>query len=212
MSARVYRVDESAPDKNSIIDAVNALKAGKLVVFPTETVYGIGADAFDESAVNSLYEKKQRSYDKPLLMHISSLEMAQSIAFLDESAIELIRRFTPGPLTLVVKRRDSLPSVAVSGGDTVGLRFPSNNVFLEISKAFGAPIAATSANISGQESAKSSADLSPVMDIADVVIDSGICEYGLESTIVSLVGDRPKILRQGSFPRELIEEVLGICD
>ena len=147
-----------------------------------------------------------------VLMHISSLEMAQSIAFLDESAIELIRRFTPGPRTLGVKRRDSLPSVAVSGGETVGLRFPSNNVFLEISKAFGAPIAATSANISGQESAKSSADLSPVMDIADVVIDSGICEYGLESTIVSLVGDRPKILRQGSFPRELIEEVLGICD
>ncbi len=212
MSARVYRVDEVSPDQNSISEAVNSLKSGGLVVFPTETVYGIGVDAFNALAVESLYEKKQRPYDKPLLMHISSPEMAESIAYLDDKATELIRRYTPGPLTLVVKRKDIIPSVAVSGGDTVGLRFPSNKVFLEISSAFGAPIAATSANISGQASAKSSADLSPVMDIADVVIDSGFCEYGLESTIVSLVGDRPKILRQGSFPRELVEEVLGVCD
>ncbi len=188
------------------------LDNGGLAVFPTETVYGIGADAFNEAALQSLYEKKQRPLDKPLLMHIHGLEMAESIAVLDDKTRELISKYTPGPLTLVVKRKPCLPSVAVSEGDTVGLRFPSNEFFIELSKAFGRPIAATSANISGCKSAVSSEQLASVMDIADVIADGGQCEYGLESTIVSLVGDTPKILRAGSFPVKLVEEVLGKCE
>lgn len=199
-------------DKKAIESCVTALNSGGLVVFPTETVYGIGANAFDFAAVESLYLKKQRPFDKPLLMHISSLEMAESIAYLDDLSRELIKRFSPGPLTLVVKRKDTLPSVAVSNGDTVGLRFPSNPFFLELSKAFGKPIAATSANISGEKSAVRSHELKSVLDIADVVIDGGECELGLESTIVSLAGETPKILRQGSFPKEKLLEVLGKCD
>ncbi len=199
-------------DKKAIESCVTALNSGGLVVFPTETVYGIGVNAFDFEAVESLYLKKQRPFDKPLLMHISSLEMAESIAYLDDISRELIRRFSPGPLTLVVRRKQTLPSVAVSNGDTVGLRFPSNPFFLELSKAFGKPIAATSANISGEKSAVRSHELKSVLDIADVVIDGGECELGLESTIVSLVGETPKILRQGSFPKEKLLEVLGKCD
>ena len=203
--------------KNSVLneedlrDCVNALKEGKLVVFPTETVYGIGVNAFDESAINELYTKKQRQFDKPLLMHISSLEMAEQIAVLDAKSRELITRFSPGPLTLVVRRKDTVPSVAVSGGETVGLRFPSNPVFLQISKAFGAPIAATSANLSGNKSAVRAEELKSVLNIADYVINDGECELGLESTILSLVGETPKILRLGSFPKEKIEEVVGKC-
>ncbi len=212
MSASYFRVDPNNIDPTAVNECAHALKNGGIVVFPTETVYGIGASAFDASAVASLYEKKQRPLDKPLLMHISSLEMAHSVGVLDERASELIRRFAPGPLTLIVPRKPELPSISVSGGDTVGLRFPSNRVFLEISHAFGQPIAATSANISGHKSAVSSDELAPVLGICDVVIDSGECELGLESTILSLVGDRPRILRQGSFPRELIEEVLGKCE
>lgn len=188
------------------------LSEGGLAVFPTETVYGIGADAFNESALKSLYEKKQRPLDKPLLMHINGLEMAESIAVLDDKTRSLITKYTPGPLTLVVKRKPCLPSIAVSDGDTVGLRFPSNEFFIELSKAFGKPIAATSANISGCQSAVSAEQLSSVINIADIVVDGGQCEYGLESTIVSLVGDKPKILRAGSFPVELVEEVLGKCE
>ncbi len=211
MSAVIYDVKNKIDDI-AVSACVKTLESGGLAVFPTETVYGIGVNAFDEKALFSLYEKKQRPLDKPLLMHVSGLEMAETIAFLDDKSRELIKRFTPGPLTLVVKRKPDLPSVAVSGGETVGLRFPSNEVFLEISKAFGAPIAATSANLSGSKSAVSSADLTPVLEIADVILDGGFCEYGVESTIVSLVGETPKILRQGAFPRELIEEVLGICE
>ncbi len=211
MSANVYRINNENRE-NAVCECVKTLKDGGIAVFPTETVYGIGVNALNSKALLSLYEKKQRPLDKPLLMHISGLEMAEAIAYLDDSVRELIKRYTPGPLTLVVKRKPVLPEIAVSGGDTVGLRFPSNELFLEISKEFGAPIAATSANISGCKSAVDSNDLSPVLEIADIVLDGGMCEYGLESTIVSLVGERPKILRQGAFPKEIVEEVLGKCD
>lgn len=212
MLSKIVKIDEASPDTDLILRSADVLKQGGMLVFPTETVYGIGVDAFNTDAVRNLYEKKQRPFDKPLLMHISSLEMAESLAVLDDSVRDLIRRYTPGPLTLVVKRKESLPSIAVSGGDTVGLRFPSNQLFIELSKAFGAPIAATSANISGCKSATNADELSSVMAIADMVIDGGECEFGLESTIVSLVGERPKILRQGAFSRDMIEEVLGKCD
>ncbi|MBE6692033.1 MAG: threonylcarbamoyl-AMP synthase [Ruminococcaceae bacterium] len=209
---KVYACDSSENIKTAVSKCVEALKNGGLAVFPTETVYGIGVDALNEEAVKSLYEKKQRPYDKPLLMHISSLEMAEEIAVLDDNARHLIKKYTPGPLTLVVKRKPVLPSIAVSGGDTVGLRFPSNKIFLEISKAFGKPIAATSANISGEKSVARAQELKSISDVADVIIDGGECELGLESTIVSLVGEKAKILRLGSFPKEKVSEVLGECD
>lgn len=212
MSALFFRVDEENTDISIIEKTAEVLENGGLAVFPTETVYGIGVDAFNEAAIRALYEKKQRPFDKPLLMHISGTEMAEEVAYLDENARELIKRYSPGPLTLVVKRKPSVPSVAVSNGETVGLRFPSNKTFIEISKAFGKPIAATSANLSGFKSAVSAAELAAVKNIADIIIDGGACELGLESTIVSLVGKRPKILRLGSFPKEKIEEVLGKCD
>ncbi len=212
MSAKIFHTNEISPDLSAINACAESLKSGGLAVFPTETVYGIGVDAFNMQALKALYEKKQRPLDKPLLMHISGIEMAEKIAILNDNARELIKRFTPGPLTLVVKKKPCVPSVAVSGGETVGLRFPSNKIFLELSKAFGNPIAATSANISGLKSAVDANELSPVLDIADIVIDGGACELGLESTIISLVGETPKILRLGSFPKEKIEEVLGRCD
>ena len=211
MNARILKTDE-----NSIETAINCgvevLKEGKLLIFPTETVYGIGVDAFNEEAVSSLYEKKQRPLDKPLLMHINGIEMAESVAVLDEKARELIKKYTPGPLTLVVKRREAVPSIAVANGDTVGLRFPSNEYFISLVNRFGRPIAATSANISGGKSVSDASDLDEVTACADLVIDGGECELGLESTIISLVNETPKILRQGSFPREKIEEVLGKCE
>lgn len=212
MGAKLYSVDENNIDINIINKTAELLKNGGLLVFPTETVYGIGADAFNARAVKSLYEKKQRPLDKPLLMHISGIDMAEEVGVLDDTARELIKRFSPGPLTLVVKKKPAVPSVAVSGGETVGLRFPSNKIFLEISKAFGKPIAATSANLSGFKSAVSATELDAVKSVADIIIDGGSCVFGLESTIVSLVGERPKILRVGSFPKEKIEEVLGKCE
>ena len=145
MSAKIVFSNESNPNKSSINEIVDSLKNGRLAIFPTETVYGIGVDAFNETAISKLYEKKQRPFDKPLLMHINGIEMAETVAILDDRARELIKKFTPGPLTLVVKKKETVPAIAVSNGETVGLRFPSNNNFIEISKAFNRPIAATSA-------------------------------------------------------------------
>lgn len=210
MGALYFKTDNVHPDENVISACSELLSNGKLIVFPTETVYGIGADAFDEEAVNRIYEVKQRPKDKPLLCHIYGLGQAEKLGILDEKARRLISLYTPGPLTLVVRKKASLPSSVVAGGDTVGLRFPSNGIFIELAKRFGRAIAATSANISGFESAKGSDDLLSLGNMADAVIDGGKCEYSLESTLLSLVGE-PRILRQGSFPREKIEEVIGPC-
>ncbi len=199
-------------NEEAVSACAQALKNGGIAVFPTETVYGIGVDAFNEAAIAELYKRKQRPFDKPLLMHISGIEMAEEIAYLDDNARMLINKYTPGPLTLVVKSKPGVPKIALANGDTVGLRFPSNKAFLSISKAFGGPIAATSANLSGNKSAITASELEPVMNIADIVLTDGECELGLESTILSLVGEKPKILRLGSFPRELIEECIGKCD
>ncbi len=207
---KIFKCSNQIIAPSAISACVDALSNGGLAVFPTETVYGIGADAFNRQALESLYAKKQRPLDKPLLMHVSSLEMAEEIAFLDDTSRQLIKRFAPGPLTLVVKAKSNLPSIALAGGDTVGLRFPSNEIFIEISKAFGKPIAATSANISGEKSAVRSAELANITHVADVVIDGGECMLGLESTIVSMVGEKPKILRRGSFPESKIREVLDL--
>ena len=199
------------PDRGVIEKCAEVIKNGGVAVFPTETVYGVGVNAFDENAVKRLYALKRRPFDKPLLMHIHGLGIAEELGVLDERARELIRRYTPGPLTLVVPKRECVPACAVSGGDTVGLRFPSNGIFIAVAKAAGVPIAATSANFSGAGSAASASELDGLTGLADIVVDGGRCELALESTIVSLVG-KPKILRLGSFPREKIEEVIGKCD
>lgn len=212
MNASIVKTEQDSVNKEAVRLGADVLSRGGLLIFPTETVYGIGVDAFNADAIASLYQKKRRPYDKPLLMHINGLEMAEGIGELDDKARELIRRFTPGPLTLVVRKKQCVPSIAVSGGETVGLRFPSNGYFIELCREFGSPIAATSANLSGSRSVSDADSLDEVLSVADLVIDGGECELGLESTIVSLVGERPKILRQGSFPREMIEEVLGKCE
>ncbi|MBR0230635.1 MAG: threonylcarbamoyl-AMP synthase [Clostridia bacterium] len=207
----ICKTDDKNPNKEIILACAEVIKNGGIAIFPTETVYGIGVNAFDESAVRRLYALKKRPADKPLLMHIRGREAAEQLGYLGCRARKLIELYTPGPLTLVVKKRPRVPACAVSGGETVGLRFPSNGIFTELAKAAGVPIAATSANFSGFESAKNASELASLASLADFVIDGGECEYSFESTILSLVG-RPRILRQGAFPRERIEEVIGRCD
>ncbi len=187
-----------------------ALKEGDLCVFPTETVYGIGCDACNEKAVDDLYIKKQRPREKALLMHIKGLETAENIAYLTDEARELTKRFTPGPLTLVLKRRKDFPDFACKNTDTIGLRFPSDKTFLKIASSFNGVIAATSANLSGRPSAVSADELKDICSGASVVVDGGRCALGLESTIISLV-DKPKLLRLGSFDIKKLSEVLGEC-
>lgn len=212
MSAAIYKTSDLHPDGKAISECARVLRAGGIAVFPTETVYGIGVDAFNAEAIARLYAAKHRSAEKPLLMHISGLAAAEELAYLDPHSRELIARFTPGPLTLILKRRSCIPANAVSGGDTVGLRFPSNGIFLALAKEFGGAIAATSANISGAASAVDASGVSGVSESCDIILDGGHTEYGLESTIISLVGEKPRLLRRGSFDVRLAEEVVGRCE
>ena len=213
MKTLYFKVDGSAPDPYAIEKCAGIIKNGGIVIFPTETVYGIGVNALDENAVRRLYGVKKRPFDKPLLMHIQGLETASRIGVITPEAEKLVKAFTPGPLTVIVKKRPGvIPDIALSGGDTVGLRFPSDRVVIELAKACGVPLAATSANFSGAGSAASAMDIDGVAEYADAVIDGGRCECSLESTIVSVCSGRPRILRQGAFPRDRIEEVIGICD
>ncbi len=210
MTPHIFVFDENSPDINAIRECADIIRSGGIVIFPTETVYGIGVNALDQNAVKRLYAAKQRPLDKPLLCHITGIEQAKKFAYIDDRAKKVIDAFTPGPLTLVVKKRSLIPDIVTSGSDTVGLRFPSNNLFKLLSMECDLPIAATSANISGNVSAKDSQDLKNVYGIADAVIDCGKCQYSLESTILSLV-DEPKLIRQGAFSKEQLEEVLRSC-
>ena len=211
MGAKHFILTSNTDFSQAVSAAAEAIRRGGLVIFPTETVYGIGCNALDAEAVKSLYKAKDRPLDKPLLLHLHSLEQAAELAHLDASALALLEQFTPGPLSVIVRKKNIVPSEVTSGGDTVGLRFPSHPFFLALSREAGVPIAATSANRSGASSAKDGSTAA-FTDQADVIVDGGVCAYSVESTIVTLVGEAPKLLREGAISRAELSEVLHLCD
>ena len=211
MPATIIRVTDKASFDRAVSLGASFLREGKLVVFPTETVYGIGCNALDESAVEALYRAKNRPKEKPLLLHLHALSQAESCAYLDDSTRRLLAAFTPGPLSVIVKKRPLVPSVVTSGGETVGLRFPDEPLFLAMAREADLPIAATSANLSGFTSAKDGDAAREMSEVADLIIDGGACAYSIESTILSLAGDTPKILREGAISKEKLLEVMGQC-
>lgn len=203
-------MSESNPDIDSINICADILCGGGIAVFPTETVYGVGANVFDEKAIERLYTAKCRPKEKALLCHLHTVEQANEIGYLDDTAKALIKAFTPGPLTVIVKKKPRIGDNVTSGMDTVGLRFPSNNVFLALAKKCGFPIAATSANVSGEASpAEAESVMRSLGDRVDAIIDSGLTPVGVPSTIISLAGDKPVILRQGAVTEKMIKEVIG---
>ncbi|MBQ0092776.1 MAG: threonylcarbamoyl-AMP synthase [Clostridiales bacterium] len=214
MSAILYHLQNADPQERTaaIEHASDVLRHGGLVIFPTETVYGIGCDALNADAVENLYRAKKRPYDMPLLLHLYDREQAERASVLDEKARKLLSAFTPGPFSLIVPKKEIIPPIVTSGGNTVGLRFPSDPLFLELAETFGGILAATSANLSGFSSAKNGEAVAELQEIADVILENGECLFSMESTILSMTGKTPKILRQGALPREEIEKVIGICE
>lgn len=203
----------------SIREAAAALKAGHLVAFPTETVYGLGADARNPEAVKRIYEVKGRPSDHPLIVHISSINQLEKWAReIPDYAIDLARAFWPGPMTLILKRTDIAKNFITGGQDTVGLRVPSDPIALaliqEFEKLSDSAIAAPSANRFGQVSPTSSADvqeeLGEYLSAFDLVLDGGPCQIGIESTIIDCTRENPKVLRPGYVTREEIDSELGM--
>lgn len=192
--------------------AASWLKDGQLVAFPTETVYGLGAPIFNPNAVASIFKIKGRPVDNPLIVHIDSLGQAERICVeIPDSFYRLAESFFPGPLTVVLKRHESVPSIVSAGLKSIALRMPSHLIALKLISSVGEPIAAPSANLSGRPSATQASHVLEDFDgkIA-AVIDGGKTDFGLESTVVSLLTEIPVIMRPGAITKEQIEEVLGV--
>jgi L-threonylcarbamoyladenylate synthase len=191
--------------------AARCLMEGGLVAFPTETVYGLGADATNPAAIARLYAAKGRPAFNPLIAHVGDLEAARRIARFDAQATALAQAFWPGPLTLVLPRtRDcAVADLATAGLDTIAIRVPAHPVARAILRAFGGPVVAPSANLSGHVSPTSAAHVqSDLAGRIDLIVDGGAVEVGVESTIVGCF-EAPMLLRPGGLPREAIEHVLG---
>jgi L-threonylcarbamoyladenylate synthase len=191
----------------SVAHAAALIRAGKLVAFPTETVYGLGANALDAGAVERIFAAKGRPHTSPLIVHVDSIEMARTLAAEWPSAAgTLAQRYWPGPLTLVLPKRPIVPDVVTAGLPTVGLRMPGHPLALELIRAAGVPIAAPSAN-RFTELSPTAADHIP-RSLADFVLDGGPAQVGIESTVLSLAGP-PTLLRPGMIPLPEIEALIG---
>ncbi len=204
---------------NEILTAAQALKSGKLVAFPTETVYGLGADAEDETAVARIYETKGRPADHPLIVHIASkAQMSDWAKTVPDYAKALADAYWPGPMTLILERSELAKDFVTGGQDTVGLRVPNHPVALELLSEFtklgGKGVAAPSANRFGKVSPTTaqavSDELGEFLEPGDLILDGGFSEVGIESTIIDCRGDSPKILRPGWITAEMIEKATGL--
>jgi L-threonylcarbamoyladenylate synthase len=204
---------------DALATAAQSLREGSLVAFPTETVYGLGADATDALAVARIYEVKGRPSDHPLIVHIAGLKyLEQWISDIPEYAISLARDFWPGPMTLILQRSELAKDFITGGQDTVGIRIPDNSLALCLLEAFhklgGPGIAAPSANRFGQVSPTTAEavkeELGDYLSETDLVLDGGQSSVGVESTIIDCTGELPRILRPGAITIKMIEEVTGI--
>ena len=197
---------------SDIAAAAQALREGRLVAFPTETVYGLGADATNDEAVARVYAAKGRPSFNPLITHVPEIEQAFALGQFTEEAKALARAFWPGPLSLVVPRAPACPVslLASAGNDSIAIRVPSHPMALDLLKATGRPVVAPSANPSGRISPTTAEHVRRhLKDKVAVVLDGGRCKVGVESSVVSFLEDGPKLLRQGGVPRSEIEKVLG---
>jgi len=195
-----------------IKNAVAVLRSGGLVAFPTETVYGLGADAANPEALKKVFAAKGRPHDHPLIVHIAdAVQLANWARAVPETAHELAKTFWPGPLTIVLRRAASVSDLVTGGQDTVALRVPSHPVAQALLRAFGSGIAAPSANRFGRVSATTAAHVrSEFGDAVDCVLDGGAADVGIESTIVDLSGEQPTLLRPGWITAQQLKDALGM--
>ncbi len=198
----------------AIARAAALLRAGEVVAFPTETVYGLGADATNPEAVRRIFAAKGRPSDNPLIVHVASVaQIAPLVTHMDDRARLLMRTFWPGPLTLVLPKSERVPMEVSAGLHTVGIRLPAHPVAQALIRAAGVPIAAPSANRSGKPSPTTAAHVLEDMDgRIPMVLDGGACDVGVESTVLDITGDVPVVLRPGGITPEMLRAVIGdVC-
>lgn len=209
MDTKVIYLDENNIDLDEIRNAGASIKNGGLVVFPTETVYGLGANALDENAVRNIFAAKGRPSDNPLIIHVSDFNISEFVTEIPEDAKRLMERFWPGPLTLIFNKSDLVPMTTSGGLNTVGVRMPANRVAKELIDAAGVPIAAPSANISGRPSPTDvERCIEDLFGKVDYILGAGKCNVGLESTIVDCTSNPFCILRPGGITPGMLKEII----
>ena len=200
-------MDTIITDKSGIPQAARCLASGGLVVFPTETVYGLGGNAFDENAIDNIYKAKGRPSDNPLIVHIADMTALDDLAeYVPDYAWQLIDKYWPGPMTLVFKKKPQVISRVTAGMDTVAVRYPSNTIAQQLIRESGVYVAAPSANLSGSPSPTTAKHvIDDLYGRVDYIIDGDGCEVGLESTVIDASGEHPVILRPGAVTIEMIK-------
>ncbi|MCI8508843.1 MAG: threonylcarbamoyl-AMP synthase [Lachnospiraceae bacterium] len=205
-----YTEEDAAKLKSLLKQPSDCLRAGGLVAFPTETVYGLGADALNPSAAGRIYAAKGRPSDNPLIVHISKVEDMEDLAYTNDLAYTLAQAFWPGPLTMILPKKQIVPDETTGGLDTVAIRMPAHPAALELIRQSGVYVAAPSANVSGRPSPTKASHVMEDMDgKIEYIIDGGPVGIGIESTIVDLSVEAPVILRPGFITRKMLEEMIG---
>ena len=199
-----------SPTRENIKRAGKLIRAGELVAFPTETVYGLGADGLNSNACKKIFDAKGRPSDNPLILHFATLSQVECAAKILPVAEKLFAAFCPGPLTIILPKTKFVPDDVTGGLSTVGVRFPDNDVARALIKAADCPIAAPSANLSGRPSPTTPQAVYVDMNgKIKIVLDGGACQFGVESTIVDVTSPVPEILRPGAVTKEMLEEIIG---
>ena len=210
MRTLIYSINETEPEMDLLESAARILRSGGLVAFPTETVYGLGASALDAAAAGRIYEAKGRPSDNPLIVHIAERAEAEECCRTTDLFYLLADAFWPGPLTMILPKRNSIPLSVTGGLDTVAVRMPAHPVARGLLRCAGIPIAAPSANLSGHPSPTEASHVIHDLDgRIDMILAAGPCQIGLESTVVRLEGDRLRLLRPGGVTREALENCIG---
>ena len=198
------------PTEENLLLAAEKIKCGEIIAFPTETVYGLGADGLNVAACRKIFTAKGRPSDKPLSLHVSNLEMVERVAKISVMAEKLFKTFCPGALTIILPKNKIIPDLVTGGRQSVGIRFPANDVALKFIKLSGCPIAAPSANLSGKNPPKTAQEvLENLSGRVEIILDGGACQFGISSTIIDLTAPEPKILRHGAIPAEKIFAVMN---
>ncbi len=209
----ILQVDSRDPDQKRLKVAAKIIREGGLVAFPTETVYGLGADALNSRAVRKIFEAKGRPADNPLIVHVSDFEVIEELAFVTETARKLMKKFFPGPLTLVLKKKDVVPDITTGGLDTVAIRMPDHQIALKLIELTETPVAAPSANLSGKPSpTRAEHVIEDFYGKIDCIIDGGETKIGLESTVVDARKEPVEILRPGAVTADELSEVVEVTD
>lgn len=207
MDTKVYRINYK--DKEIINEAADVIRSGGIVAFPTETVYGLGANALDAEACKKIFIAKGRPQDNPLIVHVADFDISRYVKYIPDKARLLMEAFWPGPITIIMKKSDIISDTVTAGLDSVGIRMPENRVARKLIEAAGVPIAAPSANLSGKPSPTTIEHcIDDLTGRVDMIIGGDKCEVGLESTVVDTDGDKITILRPGAITKEMMEEAV----